>query len=72
MFILSHFPTLLGACDVTPGLPLGPQPYKPLCFDCEPKVRVVIVFFLGLPNFKMASVTLNTSFHIDLKRFIGD
>jgi hypothetical protein len=30
------------------------------------------VFFLGLPNFKMTLTTLNTSFHIDLGRFIGD
>jgi len=30
------------------------------------------VFFLGLSNFKMASTTLNTSFHIDLGRFVGD
>jgi hypothetical protein len=30
------------------------------------------VFFLGLPNFKMTLVTLNTSFHIDLGRFVGD
>jgi len=30
------------------------------------------VFLLGLPNFKMALVTLNTSFHIDLGRFVGD
>jgi len=29
-FILSHFLTLLGACGVTPGFPLGLQPYKPL------------------------------------------
>jgi hypothetical protein len=28
------------------------------------------VFFLGLPNLKMTSATLNTSFHIDLGRFI--
>jgi hypothetical protein len=29
-------------------------------------------FFLGLPNLKMKLVTLNTNFHIDLGRFIGD
>jgi hypothetical protein len=29
-------------------------------------------FFLGLSNLKMASITLNTSFHIDLGRFVGD
>jgi hypothetical protein len=30
------------------------------------------VFLLGLPNFKLKSTTLNTSFHIDLGRIIGD
>jgi hypothetical protein len=30
------------------------------------------VFFLGLPILKMTSTTLNTSFHIDLGRFVGD
>jgi hypothetical protein len=30
------------------------------------------VFLLGLPNLKMTSTTLNTSFHIDLRRFVGD
>jgi hypothetical protein len=30
------------------------------------------VFFLRPPNLKMASATLNTSFHIDLGRFVGD
>jgi hypothetical protein len=30
------------------------------------------VFLLGLPNFKMSLITLNTSFHIDLGRFVGD
>jgi hypothetical protein len=29
-------------------------------------------FLLGLPNLKMTLVTLNTSFHIDLGRFVGD
>jgi hypothetical protein len=29
-------------------------------------------FFLGLPNLKMTSITLNTNFHIDLGRFVGD
>jgi hypothetical protein len=28
--------------------------------------------FLGLPNQKMTSTTLNTSFHIHLGSFIGD
>ncbi len=30
------------------------------------------VFHLGLSNLKMTSATLNTSFHIDLGRFVGD
>jgi hypothetical protein len=30
------------------------------------------VLFLGLSNFKMTSATLNTSFHIDLGRFVYD
>jgi hypothetical protein len=29
-------------------------------------------FVLGLPNLKMTSTTLNTSFHIDLGRFVKD
>jgi hypothetical protein len=27
---------------------------------------------LQLPNFKMTSITLNTSFHINLGSFVGD
>jgi hypothetical protein len=34
--------------------------------------RLCDVFFLGLPNLKMISTTLNTSFQIDLGRFVGD
>jgi hypothetical protein len=30
------------------------------------------VFLLGLENQKLMLVTLNTSFHIDLGRFVGD
>jgi hypothetical protein len=30
------------------------------------------VFFLGLANLKITSTTLNTRFHIDLGRFVGD
>jgi hypothetical protein len=30
------------------------------------------VFLLGLPNKKMTLATLNTSFHINLGRFVGD
>jgi hypothetical protein len=35
-------------------------------------LRILLVFFLGLPNSKMTSTTLYTSFHIDLGRLIGD
>jgi hypothetical protein len=52
-FIPSHFPTLLRTCGVTPKLPLGPQPCKPLCFSREPKARVATQFF-----FFMHDVTL--------------
>jgi hypothetical protein len=30
------------------------------------------VFLLGLPNQKLMLATLNTSFHIDLGRFVGE
>jgi hypothetical protein len=30
------------------------------------------VFLLGLPNQKMTITTLNSSFHIDLGRFVND
>jgi hypothetical protein len=33
---------------------------------------ILWVFLLGLPNFKMTSITLNTSFHINLGSFVGD
>jgi hypothetical protein len=39
-FIPSHFPTLAGACGVTPELPLGPQPCKLLFFGHERKAKV--------------------------------
>ncbi len=39
-FILSHFFTLPGVCDVIPGLPLGLQPCNPFFLGCKPKARV--------------------------------
>jgi hypothetical protein len=39
-FTPSHFPTLPRVCDVTPGLPLGSQPYNPSYLGCEPRVKV--------------------------------
>ncbi len=35
-------------------------------------LKTLWVFFLALPNSKMTLATLNTHFHIDLGRFIGD
>jgi hypothetical protein len=37
-FIPSHFPTLPGVCDVTPGLPLGPQPYNLFASVVNPRL----------------------------------
>jgi hypothetical protein len=34
-------------------------------------LRTLWVFLLKLPNSKMTSITLNTSFHIDLGRLLG-
>jgi hypothetical protein len=34
--------------------------------------KTLWVFLVGLPNLKMTLTTLNTSFHIDLGRFVGD
>jgi hypothetical protein len=34
--------------------------------------RTLWVFFLGLANSKMTVATLNTNFHIDWGRFVGD
>jgi hypothetical protein len=33
---------------------------------------ILWAFFLGLPNQKMTLITSNTSFHMDLGRFVGD
>jgi hypothetical protein len=48
-FIPSHFPTLSGACCVTPGLLLGSQLCKPLCLGRKPKAKVVTL----KPNFNI-------------------
>jgi hypothetical protein len=37
-FTPSHFPTLLGVSDVTPGLPLGPHPCNPFTLVASPKL----------------------------------
>jgi len=33
-----HFPTLPGVCDVTPRLPLGPQPCNPFALVASPRL----------------------------------
>ncbi len=35
-------------------------------------LKTLWVSFLGLPNLKMTSATLNISSHIDLGSFVGD
>ncbi len=42
-FTPSHFPTLPGVPDVTPGLPFGPHPCNPFCLGREPKARVATI-----------------------------
>jgi hypothetical protein len=37
-FTPSHFPTLLGVPDVTPGLPFGPHPCNPFALVASPKL----------------------------------
>jgi hypothetical protein len=37
-FIPSHFLTFPGVCDVTPGLPLGPQPCNPFALIASPRL----------------------------------
>jgi hypothetical protein len=39
-FTPSHFPTLLGACDVTPGRPLGSPPCNPFALVASPRLRL--------------------------------
>jgi hypothetical protein len=49
-----------------------PKTYFLRVFDGAIFLRTLWVFCLKLPNSKMTSVTLNTSSHIDLGRFVGD
>jgi hypothetical protein len=41
-------------------------------FDAAIFFKILWVFLLGPPNSKLTLATLNTSFHIDLGRFVGD
>jgi len=54
-FIPSQFPTLPGACDVTSGLPLGPQPCNPFCLGCKPKARVATRVLLDKGKWNFAT-----------------
>jgi hypothetical protein len=42
-FTPSHFPTLSGVLNVTPGLPFGPHPCNPFCLGHQPKARVATI-----------------------------
>jgi hypothetical protein len=50
----------------------SPQAYFLKFLDGALFLWTLWVFFLGSPNLKMMSTTLNTSFHIDLGSFISD
>jgi hypothetical protein len=39
-FTPSHFLTLSGVCDVTPGLSFGPHPCNPLALTASPKLKL--------------------------------
>jgi hypothetical protein len=39
-FTPSHFPTLPGVPDVTPGLPFGPHPCNPFALVASPKLEL--------------------------------
>jgi hypothetical protein len=45
-FIPSHFPTLPGVCDVTPGLSLGLHPCNPLALVASPKLGLRHLLFI--------------------------
>ncbi len=49
-----------------------PRAYFLKVLDGELFLWTSWVFLSGLPNLKMTSATLNTSFHIDLGRFVRD
>jgi hypothetical protein len=40
--------------------------------DGEIFLNTLWVFLLEFPNLKMTLITLNTSFHLDLGRFVGE
>jgi hypothetical protein len=49
-----------------------PKTYFLKVLDGALFLRTLWVFLLRLPNSKMTSITLNTSFHINLGRFVTD
>jgi hypothetical protein len=58
-FTPSHFLTFPGVCDVTPRLPLGPQPCNPFCLGYKPKARVVTPTYppIHAPNYHVLQHT---------------
>jgi hypothetical protein len=49
-FIPSHFPTLLGACSVTPGLRSWPATLQALALIASPRIRLRHLFIVSMPN----------------------
>jgi hypothetical protein len=47
-FIPSHFPTLLGTWNETPGLHFLAHTFASPCLGCEPKVKVVTLQAQGV------------------------
>jgi hypothetical protein len=67
-FIPSQFPTFPGACSVTPGLPFGPQPYKPLCLGHKYKARA-IHFTSRIPLSPQHCIFISVWFNPDIWSF---
>jgi hypothetical protein len=63
-FTPSHFPTLPGVPDVTPGLPFGPHPYNPFCLGREPKTRVATIPKVKGSNL-MGGVVCDQQWYVD-------
>jgi len=49
-FTPSQFLTLPGVCDVTPGLPLGPQPCNPFALVANPRLGLWQILPCSLPK----------------------
>jgi len=74
-FTLSHFLTLPGVCDVTPGLPLGPHPCNPLALVVSPELglRHLLLVLVGFDTYSailcsyliFASMSVRSSSYVD-------